>query len=155
MSCFSAGLFLGGQRLGGVIVLGCLILPTSLEGFYDFCLGCWMFGWGIRLGLIRPSIYRFYLVMMEDRKWTYDFMHNTENIPRTENAHYLLPGQIVETPIDLIRKNRLETEYVLISSVLSNILYTIVLIDYFILIHENILILDTNSRMSISFEIQQ
>lgn len=33
-----------------------LIIATSLEGFLGFCLGCTMFGWLIRAGLVPESI---------------------------------------------------------------------------------------------------
>eukprot|EP01041_Mallomonas_annulata_P011269 gene11269-23576_t len=111
MACLACGLYLSDQRLGGVVVLGALIFPTGLEGFLDFCLGCWMFGWGIRLGLLNGNVYRSFLNTVEDRKWTYNFMNSTTKQPYAVNDHVLLPGQTVKTPVDLIRKNRYETEY--------------------------------------------
>lgn len=31
---------------------------TFLQGFVDFCLGCFIFGYLIRFGLVSKSIYR-------------------------------------------------------------------------------------------------
>ena len=40
-SVFAAGLYLGNQRVGGAVVLGCLMGAAALEFVLDFCLGCW------------------------------------------------------------------------------------------------------------------
>jgi len=46
--------------LSGFGVARWILLPlafaASLEGFLGFCLGCTLFGWGIRLGLVPESI---------------------------------------------------------------------------------------------------
>lgn len=111
MSCLAAGLLLADQRLGGTIVVGCLIFPTALEGVFDFCLGCWMFGWGIRLGLLPKSLYRPYLTLFTDKEWAYNFAHEERHYPEAKRVHVLAEGQTVETEVDLIRKDRYETEY--------------------------------------------
>ncbi len=33
-----------------------LAIAASLEGFFGYCLGCTLFGWGIRFGLVPESI---------------------------------------------------------------------------------------------------
>lgn len=112
MSALSAALFLSGQSLGGVIVIGALIGPTGLEGLADFCLGCWMFGYAIEFGCVPASIYRPYLNSFASKAWAWNFTHDySVKYPEMSNAHVLLPGQTQPSPVDLIRKDRYETEY--------------------------------------------
>lgn len=82
-----------------------------MEGIFDFCLGCWIFGQAISLGFLSPSVYRPYLNLLDDKKWGYTYNNTKRNLPNAKNEHVLLPGQDYETPVDLIRKDRLETEY--------------------------------------------
>lgn len=95
MSALAAALLLSGQELGGTIVIGMLIMPTGLEGVFDFCLGCWMFGIAISLNIIPPSIYRPYLNHFPAKKWAQAFSTDTtvqyEAVPST---HVMLPGQV-------------------------------------------------------------
>lgn len=111
MSALSAALLLSGQRLGGTVVIGMLIGPTGLEGFLDFCAGCWMFGWGITFGVVPKSVYRPYLNLYTAKEWAYAFSHQDRNYPEAERVHVLPAGQTTESATDLIRKDRFETEY--------------------------------------------
>lgn len=38
------------------VVIAVLVVAASLEAFVGFCLGCWMFGWLMRWGVIPESI---------------------------------------------------------------------------------------------------
>lgn len=111
MSAMSAGFFLGDQREAGLAFIAGLAGASGLEGFLDFCLGCWMFGWGIKLGFLTPSLYRPHLNLMEDKKWANAYKNIKTPYYKAINEHYLLPGQFEETPVDLVRKVRHETEY--------------------------------------------
>jgi len=111
MSALSAALLLSGEQLGGTIVIGMLIAPTGAEGVFDFCLGCWIFAHAIRLKIVSPSVYRPYLNLKGDKKWAYNFMNEQPKQEQAEKKHLLLPNQVEELPVDLIRKVRIETEY--------------------------------------------
>jgi len=112
MTALSAALYLSGQQLGGVIMIAMLIPPAGMEGILDFCLGCWMFGMAIKFKIVPPSIYRPFLNYYPAKKWAYDFANIPNNsLEHVESTHVLLPGQTQETPVDLIRKDRVETEY--------------------------------------------
>lgn len=111
MSALSAALLLSGKRLGGTIVIGALMGPTGLEGILDFCLGCWMFGWGITFGIVPKSIYRPYLNLFIWKEWAYKFTNEPRSYPEAKRVHVLSQGQTHETDVDLIRKDRFETEY--------------------------------------------
>lgn len=107
----AAGLYLGGQDLGGAIVMAILAAASGLEGYLGFCLGCFIFGKAILLGLIPGSVYQPYLNLYMDKKWSYNFHHEKREFPKPEIKHVLLPGQTEASPIDLITKVRIETEY--------------------------------------------
>jgi tellurite resistance protein TehA-like permease/glutaredoxin/hemerythrin-like domain-containing protein len=110
-STFAAGLYLADQRVGGCVVMALLAAAAGLEGVLDFCLGCWMFGFLIKFGMVSPSVYRPYLSMREEKVWTYNFMHLFRDLPHAVNEHVLLPNQTEPTKVDLIRKKRFELEY--------------------------------------------
>jgi tellurite resistance protein len=109
-SVFAAGLFVGGIPSGGAVLLGLLAGAATLEGVLDFCLGCWMFSHAIAWKIVSPAVYSPYLNLLASRKWAYEFSVKEHNVPRAINEHVLLEGQTNATPVDLIRKNRLETE---------------------------------------------
>jgi len=111
-SVFSAGLFLGGEKVGGAVVLGALMGAAFLEAAFDFCLGCEFFGIAVHLGIVPPSIYRASINLKLDKKWGWSFENaNTATYPKAVNERVLLPGQVEPSEIDLIRKDRIETEY--------------------------------------------
>ena len=95
MSALSAALLLSGQELGGTIVVGMLIFPASLEGVFDFCLGCWMFGMAIDYNLIPASIYRPYLNYFPAKKWAHEFSSGKKKFAEATTSHVLMPGQVI------------------------------------------------------------
>jgi tellurite resistance protein TehA-like permease/glutaredoxin len=107
----SAGLYLGGQDIGGAVVAAALAAAAALEGVLDFCVGCFFFGLGITFGIVPASVYQPYLNLLPDRKWGHAYMNEKRTFPAASNEHYLLPGQTEPTKVDLIRKDRLELEY--------------------------------------------
>jgi tellurite resistance protein TehA-like permease/hemerythrin-like domain-containing protein len=109
-SVFAAGLYLGSEPSGGAVVLGLLMGAALLEGVFDFCLGCWMFSQAIALKLMSPAVYSPYLNLLASKKWGHEYSMKEHNVPRAVNEHVLTAGQVNSTPVDLIRKNRLETE---------------------------------------------
>ena len=69
-----------------------------------------MFGMAIGMGIVSPAVYSPYLNLLAPKKWAYEFSQAEHNVPRAQNEHVLLDGQDTPTPVDLIRKDRLETE---------------------------------------------
>lgn len=110
-SVFGAGLFLGGAPAGGAVIIAMLMCAAGLEGLFDICLGCLIFGKAIKFNIIDKGIYRPYLNLVDYRKWMYHFSNARHKFPDAHREHVLLPWQERETPADLIRKNRIETEF--------------------------------------------
>lgn len=50
--------FFLGRRIVGLAFTCGLGGATALEGFVGFCMGCWMFGFLIKFGLVSPYIYQ-------------------------------------------------------------------------------------------------
>jgi len=110
-SALAALVFLAGSPLGALIVLCMLAGAQTLEGVFNFCLGCWMFGHAISFGVVAPSVYAPHLNLVASRKWMHGYTTATHNFLPAMNEHILLPHQSMPSPVDLIRKKRLETEY--------------------------------------------
>jgi tellurite resistance protein len=71
-----------------------------------------MFGYAIDFGIVPASIYRPYLNSFASKVWAWNFTHDySVTYPEISNEHVLLPGQTKQTPVDLIRKDRPETEF--------------------------------------------
>lgn len=66
----------------------------------------------IQMKLINGNIYRAYLNLLEFRKWTYEYQYHMElDIKETPFEHIYLPGQTEDTPVDLIRKVRPDSDF--------------------------------------------
>lgn len=134
MSTVAAGLCLGGYPQGGLAILLALydvmiilcslftlvilyvrrVLASGLQGYLNFCLGCWMFKYFYEFGLVGGDVLRPFASMKWHRKWAFDYINEKRSFPKEiQSTHVLLPGQTMETPVDLIRKDRQEFEYVL------------------------------------------
>lgn len=55
-SIVASVLHLAGASGAARVVIAVLVVAASLEAFLGFCLGCWMFGWLMRWGVIPESI---------------------------------------------------------------------------------------------------
>ncbi|KAA8499144.1 S-type anion channel SLAH3 [Porphyridium purpureum] len=55
-----------GDYIPGAVVLGMLAGAAGLEGFADFCFGCFMFGYLVQFGLVDPDVYRIHLDTKEE-----------------------------------------------------------------------------------------
>ena len=96
-STFAAGLYIGNRENGGAVLLGLLTGAALLEGLLDFCLGCWMFGMAIGMGIVSPAVYSPYLNLLAPKKWAYEFsqlsimylVHRTSMSYLTARIHLL------------------------------------------------------------------
>lgn len=74
-----------------------------------------MFGYLVRFGLTPKSVYRAALTNIHDTWWAWRFANANAEAKALQaggpNEHVRIPGQADETPVDLIRKNRVETEF--------------------------------------------
>jgi tellurite resistance protein TehA-like permease len=56
---------------------------SGLEAFFDFCLGCVFYGFGIQFGLIPPDVYRIYTQTRQEivDSWIYKFLNSNAHKP--------------------------------------------------------------------------
>lgn len=113
MTIPAAGLWLGGQPIAAAVVMGVLMTFQALEGVFDWCMGCFIFGNLIKFGLVPPSVYQPYLSFRPIRNWAVGYLEENEKIvnPEAKQDRFWIPGQSHNTPVDLVRKVRNETEY--------------------------------------------
>ena len=106
---------IGGYPVGGAVVAAALAGAATLEWVLNFCVGCYFYGLGIRFGIIHPSVYHAYLNMLDSRRFGFDFNNPSlslaNRLPVPKNERVLLPGQTEATPVDLMRKNRVEATF--------------------------------------------
>jgi tellurite resistance protein len=111
MAIWAAGLYIAGYDSGGAVIIVALAIATGAEGFFDFCFGCLFFGMFLRAGLISKTLYVPYLNFVNVRKWAWFYTNAKDDYPKAESERLLMPWQTEPTSADLIRKNRLDTEY--------------------------------------------
>jgi hypothetical protein len=50
------GLWLGGETTAAYVILGILIVPATAEAAFGYCVGCEIFAFGMRLGIVPTSV---------------------------------------------------------------------------------------------------
>lgn len=58
---------------------------AGMEGFMNFCLGCVFFGYGVKFGIVPPSVYRMHVGEVADTAFTWrDWNKKRTNAPHAE-----------------------------------------------------------------------
>jgi tellurite resistance protein TehA-like permease len=63
-----------------------LAVAAGLEGFFDFCLGCVFFGYGIQYGLIPSHVYRIHTATRQETIDSWEYMYTDSNAPEPTNV---------------------------------------------------------------------
>ena len=107
--------FVGGYPIGGAVVSAVLAGAALLEWAFNFCAGCFIFGYAVRFKVVPKSVYHAYLNMLDYRRFTFDFnnpsLASSVRLPIPERERIALSGQKEESPVDLIVKKRVESTY--------------------------------------------
>jgi tellurite resistance protein TehA-like permease/glutaredoxin len=111
LSAWSAGLYIAGYPVGGAVIIVVLAAAVGMEGLLDFCVGCFVFSYLLKFGLVSKNLYTPYLNFVNTRKWAWFYTYAKDDYPKAKATHMLMPWQMEETPADLVRKVRLDTEY--------------------------------------------
>ena len=81
-------------EIAGAVVLGCLSGPAALEGVFDFCLGCWFFGYMVKLGIVSDSVYHVHIDQKPAVQRTLDLIDDFETeLKKVVPLQYREPGQ--------------------------------------------------------------
>jgi tellurite resistance protein TehA-like permease len=59
-------------RIGGAVVWATLAFFAALEGFMNFCAGCWVFGRAIQWGVLPASMYAIAVAKTGEMAWQWD-----------------------------------------------------------------------------------
>lgn len=62
--------------------MGALACAAGLEGFFDFCLGCVFYGFGIQFGLIPDDVYRIHTSSKQEISDSWDYMYTNSKAPK-------------------------------------------------------------------------
>ena len=111
LATIAAGLYLGGLTNGGLIVLAILAAFGVIEAATERTPGTLLFDLAFKLSLLPPDIYRAHLNLRLDRAWQHQFFTPKRTLEQAESRHVWLPGQDVDTAVDLVRKKRSELEF--------------------------------------------
>jgi glutaredoxin 3 len=65
----------------GAVMLGLLAGAAGLEGFFDFCLGCLFFSWGIQLKVIPSTVYRIYTSSRQEIVESWQYANSASGAP--------------------------------------------------------------------------
>jgi glutaredoxin 3 len=72
-------LYFTSMKIAGSVVCAMLALATGLEGFFDFCLGCFFFSKCIQYGIVPPYIYRVHAASRPELIATYKDTYQRSN----------------------------------------------------------------------------
>ena len=72
-----------------------------LEGFYNFCAGCWVFGHAIRLKIIPDTVYKIHVDTLPETKYTWNDWTKQIHPPTPVRRRYEFRDHPVPTRIDL------------------------------------------------------
>lgn len=83
------------------VIAAILAFFAFLEGFYNFCAGCWVFGHAIRLKLIPDTVYKIHVDSLPETKYAWDDWTKQINPPTPKRTRYPFRDHPVATKIDL------------------------------------------------------
>jgi len=74
---------------------------AGLEGFLNFCAGCWFFGHAIRFGIIPDTVYMQHINLLSETKYTWDEFTKVVGPPPPERVSHEFAGHGGPTKVDL------------------------------------------------------
>ncbi|CAG9465915.1 unnamed protein product [Pedinophyceae sp. YPF-701] len=112
MTAMGTAFFFGSIEEGALrwIGMACLLILAffaGLEGFLDFCAGCWMFSIAIRLGLVRDSVYHVHVHEKGSQMAAWMFYHTNYGLGEPEEKVHRVRGH-AESEVDA--KYKVKTE---------------------------------------------
>jgi len=74
---------------------------AGLEGFINFCAGCWFFGHAIRFGIIPDTVYMQHINLLAETKYTWEEFTKVVHPPVPERVTFQFEGHGAPTKVDL------------------------------------------------------
>ena len=74
---------------------------AGLEGFLNFCAGCWFFGHAIRFGLIPDTVYMQHINLLSETKYTWHEFTKVVNPPTPQKVTFEFEGHGGPTKVDV------------------------------------------------------
>ena len=89
------------QWQAATVFAAILAFFAALEGFLNFCAGCWVFGHAIRLKIIPDTIYMIHINTLPETKYTWNEWTKVVNPATPERVTYGFKNHSRKTKIDL------------------------------------------------------
>ncbi|KAK9807721.1 hypothetical protein WJX72_007166 [[Myrmecia] bisecta] len=90
-----------GTSIAGAVVSGMLLVASGLYGFADFCAACWVFGLGVRLGLIPKTVHTSALYTKNEMAAMWRWANIRVATPSPSHIRHKYQGHASYTLIDL------------------------------------------------------
>lgn len=81
------------ERIIASCFMGVYAALAALEAGINFCMGCYMFGWLVKLGILPKEIYSLCISMMPEYQYTYDDATKVVEVNAPEKVRLQYPGK--------------------------------------------------------------
>jgi tellurite resistance protein len=82
----ATALYFNGYYIVGAIILGLLSGAAGLEGFIDFCVGCFFFGYALKFKMVPTYVYAIATNTLEETKLAWEYMFLPSGAPAPVKA---------------------------------------------------------------------
>lgn len=120
LAVVAAGCYLARTNQLDIAIAGAVIIIVHgffavLEFVFNFNFAAALYNFAFKVRRVRQDVFRPHIQTLTEKKWEFAFLRDIRTFKSFHNTvksqHVLLPGQIYESPVDLIRKNRLDVEF--------------------------------------------
>eukprot|EP00122_Pirum_gemmata_P008520 Pgem_evm1s7856 len=98
-----------GTNIAGSVVCAMLAGAAGMEAFLDFCAGCVMYGWFIKFGLLRGTVYKMHVNFKDEKQTFYDDNHKDSGFS-TPDVKVLSEEEAFES-LPMLEKNPSTIQY--------------------------------------------
>jgi len=81
------------ERIIASCFMGVYACLAALEAGINFCMGCYIFGWLVKVGILPKEIYSLCITMMPEYQYTYDDATKVVDVDTPEEVRLQYPGK--------------------------------------------------------------